>query len=275
MWLTSALRNASHHLFIAEDSGRPVCHLKASLDVKVPKTAWLLAKWQTILLENTLVQKDGKNVQSGPFKGMVYTGVIATECSRLPRLLGYYERTLRLVTDKIISRGNPLVIDVGCAEGYYAVGLAMQMPQTRVWVRDTNPKAQANCAKLVALNGVADRVKIGVIITHGDFDICSGQDTIVICDIEGAERELLDADKAPGLLQADILVESHACDDAGLTETLRKRFAPTHDVERFDSAVDSSVLPPGMESLRDLDRLIALWEWRTGPTPWPWMRRRK
>jgi len=21
----------------------------------------------------------------------------------------------------------------------------------------------------------------------------------------------------------------------------------------------------------DLDRLIALWEWRTGPTPWLWM----
>lgn len=39
LWLTSALRNASHHLFIAEDRGRPVCHLKASFDLKVPKTA--------------------------------------------------------------------------------------------------------------------------------------------------------------------------------------------------------------------------------------------
>ena len=94
----------------------------------------------------------------------------------------------------------------------------------------------------------------------------------MICDIEGAERELLDPDKAPGLLQADILVESHECDDAGLTETLRKRFAPTHDVETFDRAVDSSVLPPWMESLSDLDRLIALWEWRAGSTPWLWMR---
>jgi len=242
---------------------------------KLTQASRLLAKWRTILLENTLVQKDGENVQSGPFKGMVYAGVTATEGSRLPRLIGYYERTLRPVIDEIISRGYPLVIDVGCAEGYYAVGLAIQMPQTRVWARGTNPKAQANCAKLAALNGVADRIKIGSILTHGDFDICSGQDTIVICDIEGAERELLDPDKAPGLLQADILVESHECDDAGLTETLRKRFAPTHDVETFDRAVDSSVLPPWMESLSDLDRLIALWEWRAGPTPWLWMRCRR
>jgi hypothetical protein len=241
---------------------------------KLTQASRLLAKWRTILLENTLVQKDGENVQSGPFKGMVYNGVTATECSRLPRLIGYYERTLRPVIDEIISCGYPLVIDVGCAEGYYAVGLAMQMPQTCVWARDTNPKAQANCAQLAALNGVADRVKIGGIIAHGDFDICSGQDTIVICDIEGAERKLLDPDKAPGLLQADILVESRECDDAGLTETLQKRFATTHDVERFDRAVDSSVLPPWMESLSDLDRLIALWEWRSGSTPWLWMRRR-
>ena len=39
---------------------------------KLTQASRLLAKWRTILLENTLVQKDGENVQSGPFKGMVY-----------------------------------------------------------------------------------------------------------------------------------------------------------------------------------------------------------
>lgn len=80
----------------------------------------------------------------------------------------------------------------------------------------------------------------------------------MICDIEGAECELLDPDKAPGLLQADILVESHECNDASLTETLQQRFASAHDTERFDSVVVSSVLPHWMESLSDLDLSIAL-----------------
>jgi hypothetical protein len=26
-----------------------------------------------------------------------------------------------------------------------------------------------------------------------------------------------------------------------------------------------------MQELSDLDRLLALWEWRSGPTPWLWM----
>jgi hypothetical protein len=29
-----------------------------------------------------------------------------------------------------------------------------------------------------------------------------------------------------------------------------------------------------MDTLSDFDRLIALWEWRIGPTPWLWMTRK-
>tara|TARA_B100000768_G_scaffold168796_1_gene173923 strand:- start:95 stop:541 length:447 start_codon:yes stop_codon:yes gene_type:complete len=39
LWLTSALQNTNHHLFIAEDRGRPVSHIKASFDLKEQKMA--------------------------------------------------------------------------------------------------------------------------------------------------------------------------------------------------------------------------------------------
>jgi hypothetical protein len=52
---------------------------------------------------------------------------------------------------------------------------------------------------------------------------------------------------------------------------LAARFAPTHTVTRLDRQLDASTLPAWMEELSDLDRLIALWEWRGGPTPWLWM----
>jgi len=80
----------------------------------------------------------------------------------------------------------------------------------------------------------------------------------VICDIERAERDFLDPDEAPGLLQAGILVKSHECNHAVLMETVQQRSVPAHVVERCHCAVNS---------LSDLDRLIALWEWRVGPTP--------
>ena len=43
---------------------------------KLTQALRLLTKWRTVVLENSLVQNDGEIVQSGTFKGMVYTGFV-------------------------------------------------------------------------------------------------------------------------------------------------------------------------------------------------------
>ena len=48
------------------------------------------------------------------------------------------------------------------------------------------------------------------------------------------------------------------------------RFKASHHITRIGRQIDAR-LPDWMEELSDLDRLIALWEWRSGPTPWLWM----
>lgn len=232
-----------------------------------------LAKWRSELIGNTLANRSGTIVQAGPFKGMDY-GVRASEGSRAARLLGAYEASLAPVIEDIVARAYDLIVDVGSAEGYYAVGLARRMQGARVLARDANPKAQSLCAALAALNGVQGRVEIGGLMDHADFDICRDMRSVVICDIEGAEADLLDPARAPGLLAADILVETHDCITPGLSQLIAGRFAATHSVQVIGRALDDSGLPPWMESLSDLDRLIALWEWRTGPTPWLWMQRK-
>ena len=229
-----------------------------------------LAKWRSELISNTIVGRSGTQVLSGPFKGMDYP-VRASEGSRAARLLGSYESSLAPVIEEIVTKAYRVVIDVGSAEGYYAVGLARRLPQARVLARDANPKAQALCAALAAANGVADRVEIGGLMDHADFDLCNEQKTLVVCDIEGAESELLDPELAPGLADADILVEAHDCMRPGLSHMLVERFRATHHIRVFGRRLDDSGLPDWMEGLSDLDRLVALWEWRSGPTPWLWM----
>jgi Met-10+ like-protein len=229
-----------------------------------------LAKWRSELISNTLVERSGTTVLSGPFKGMNYA-VRASEGSRASRLLGAYEASLAPVIEEIVTKGYPVVVDVGSAEGYYAVGLARRMRSARILARDANPKAQELCRALAAANDVADRVEIGGLMDHADFDICLKQRTLVVCDIEGAEAELLDPVAAPGLRQADILVECHDCMRQGLSHLLVERFKATHTIRLLGRRLDDSGLPDWMESLSDLDRLVALWEWRGGPTPWLWM----
>lgn len=230
----------------------------------------LLAKWRARLIENTVIQKSGHTIKHGPFTGMNY-GVQASEGGGVPRLLGGYEPSLAPVIDEIVASGPDLIIDVGSAEGYYAVGLARRLPNATIWARDANPNAQQKCAKLAALNGVADRVEIGGIMSHADFDICARHRTVVICDIEGAEGALLNPARATGLFAADILVECHPDADRTIVSTLQDRFAATHKITRIDRDLDTAALPKWMHGSSDLDRLLALWEWRTAPTPWLWM----
>lgn len=231
----------------------------------------LLAKWRGGILANTIAARSGTRVLGGPFEGMD-CGTAVSEGSRSARLLGCYEASLIPIIEEIIARAYPLVIDIGSAEGYYAIGLARRMPQSRIMARDQSAVAQAMCGALAALNGVADRVEVGGLFAHADFALTLAQPTLILCDIEGAEVELLDPARAPGLMAADILVECHDCLRPGITQTLTNRFAPSHDVQRIDRALDTSTLPPWMDELSDIDRLIALWEWRAGPTPWLWMR---
>ena len=231
----------------------------------------LLGKWRARLLENTLIAQSGTKVLSGPFQGLDYS-VSASEGGRIPRLLGCYEKTLHPIFDHIIDQKPALIIDVGCAEGYYAVGLALRLRRATIWARDMDETAQEKCRELAEVNGVAGRVKVGGELTHADFDICRAQHTVVICDIEGAEAVLMDPEKAKGLRRADILIEVHETgSETSLLDALEERFAQTHTAQRLHRDVSTQSLPDWMEGLSDMDRLIALWEWRAIPTPWLWL----
>jgi hypothetical protein len=232
-----------------------------------------LAKWRSIVLANTQIARRGSRVAAGPFAGMDYA-VAASEGGRAPRLLGLYEASLHPVIETVVARAYPQVVDIGCAEGYYAVGLARRMPDTVVHARDSDPRAQALCAELARANGVADRLRIGPAMTHAELALCAAARTFVLCDIEGAEGALLDPVACPALAEADLLVEVHEGMRPGLIQTISARFAPTHRVTRIDRSLRADLLPDWAEELSDLDRLLLLWEWRASPTPWLWMERR-
>jgi len=232
-----------------------------------------LAKWRSTLIGTSLRARLGPVVAAGPFRGMIYD-VAASEGSYPARLLGCYEASLAPVIEAAIALAYPLVIDVGCAEGYYAVGLARRMPQATVWARDASDRAQRLCRELSAQNGVANRVQVGGILTHADLGVCAAQPTFIFCDIEAAEGELLDPAAAPALTRADILVEVHEGMKPGLMALLTGRFADSHQITRIDRKLDDAALPAMAHDWSDLDRLLALWEWRAGPTPWLWLQTR-
>ncbi|MEM7268721.1 MAG: hypothetical protein AAF401_05655 [Pseudomonadota bacterium] len=230
-----------------------------------------LATWRAILLSDHLVGRDGTTISSGPFEGMTYVER-ASEGSLSARLLGAYEFSLFGVIEEIITSAYGTLIDIGCSDGYYAVGFARRMPNTRVLAYDTDAAARDQCAALAGSNGVSDRITIGATFSSADFALCLEKRTIVFCDIEGAEDELLRPEASPGLAAADILVESHEILKPGLTDELTRRFEATHDITRLGRRLTTDPLPDWAEGLSELDRLLMLWDWRGGSTPWLWMK---
>lgn len=236
----------------------------------------LLSKWRSILIQNTLLQQSGTLVQEGPLKGMDFLSRSAEGC-HIAKLLGCYEQPLQPYIELAIQAAYPLILNIGCAEGYYAVGMARRMPNTRVLAFDLNPKAQEVCAALAAKNGVSDRVSVGAIFKPEDFARHADQKTLVLCDIEGAERDLLDPVRAPALTGMDIIVESHECLVAGMTRMLIERFSSTHEIVQVEDNGQRSLssISVWFNNLAHLDQLLAVWEWRSGPTPWLVMKARQ
>lgn len=227
----------------------------------------VLAIWRSRGIAARFIRDAGAKVHSGPFRGMNYFD-FATEGALSPRILGTYEAELHPFLLRFADGDLDCVIDVGCAEGYYAVGLARLMPAATVHAYDIDPAALEACAKLAAMNGVADRVILGRTFTPDLFQTFADRRCLVLMDVEGAEDDLLTPDAAPALRDMRIIVETHDCFRPGVLERLMGRFAATHDIQRLNPVGKSADLMPIMPGASTLDMLLATWEWRPRPTPW-------
>jgi hypothetical protein len=187
-----------------------------------------------------------------------------------PKLLGTYERELHSTVERIIATPYDVVLDVGAAEGYYAVGLALRMPTTIVHAYDINSIALGTLRELALRNGVAARVAIGHECDHKTIQRLATHRAMLICDIEGDEASLLDPSRAPALSRTDILVEVHDGPMSNeIHDCLVDRFSRTHSITLIPYAGRSAADCPSMPGLRtDTERLAAVEEYRLRGILW-------
>ena len=209
-------------------------------------------------------------VLDGPFAGMKYE---ARPGGNVPKMVGCYELELHPVIEKIVARQYASIVNVGCAEGYYAVGLAMRSPASRVYAYDIDAESRRLCEKLAVENECGERVCVRGRCDAGELvNVLTARPALVFCDCEGFELELLDPRQAPALKQCDILVELHDNFVPGLSEKLLPRFAATHEIEKTRSVPRRAGLRPELAMLSDRDQARALGEGRLGVMEWAWLR---
>ena len=215
------------------------------------------------------VERHGLEVRHGPLAGMSYLpGLEGTSGDLVAKLLGAYEAELHPVFERWVASGATRVIDVGSAEGYYAVGLAHAMPQATVYAYDIDPEARALCAQLASINAVTDRVVVEGECTPATLADHPEDGVLLLSDCEGYERTLLDPAAAPRLKRWTILVELHEFLDAGITDTLRTRFAGTHAIEVIDGTQRDGSAYPELSGVEPDARRALLSENRPGAMRW-------
>lgn len=185
-------------------------------------------------LEGLVKKRTGLCVQRGPFSGLKYVER-SVGSTLMPKLLGIYERELIPAVEEIIAGGFERVIDIGAAEGYYTIGLAQRIPGVLVHAYEMNEQGRTLLSQMATLNGVSERVLVHGRCEPDDLRACLSAEgrTAVICDAEGHESVLLDPEQVPLLARAHILVEMHELFLPGVTETIRSRFAATHEITQI------------------------------------------
>lgn len=182
---------------------------------------------------------DDLRVRSGPFQGMRYPGPEAAGSALTPKLLGTYEQELHPVLERLITKNYTDFIDIGCAEGYYAIGMALRLPRLRVHAYDTLKAARQLCQSMAELNGVAERVSVQAVCTQETlirFPI-SGP-TLVVCDCETYEKQLFTPSVAEALRHCDILIETHDFMDLSISTRLEEVLGATHHLTSVASVDD-------------------------------------
>ena len=136
---------------------------------------------------NKFINSIGTNIINGPFKGMKYISESVGSC-HMPKILGIYENEIYPTLLNFLSNSD-LFVDIGAAEGYYAVGSAIKYPNLNVIAFEMDKIGRQYISNLKKRNNV-DNVEIRKKFSNVDFFSIqkSAYNRITyLIDIEGEE----------------------------------------------------------------------------------------
>jgi predicted RNA methylase len=206
---------------------------------------------------------NGSTVLHGPFAGMKYPVESILSRHSVPMLLGSYERELHEIIDASLCCKYKLVIDVGGAEGYYAVGFALK-GKSPVVTFDADARELELCKEMARLNKVEDAITARHWCSPEALrELTAGARCFILSDCEGYETELFDEATVEALRRSDVLIEIHG--DA--YEPLLERFSKTHAVRTLAASARSANDYPELACLGgDAARAVA--EYRSPGQRW-------
>ena len=212
-----------------------------------------VSRWPTpreVALRTVLATSGGR-VTSGPFAGMFIDDSVISwgDGDLVPKLLGTYECECHDFLTSLPIKEVEQVINVGSAEGYYAVGMARAYQHAKVWAVDTDAVARQATYENARLNNVADRVTIVKSAEDLPVSELRKKPSVWIVDVEGAELKVLEEYGFENLQEAFLLVELHPFVFPNVEDRLARALSRSHSIEVIEQGPRN---PHGISALSKL-----------------------
>jgi hypothetical protein len=213
-------------------------------------------------------------VAYGPFKGMkLNKNVWWSKNDRITQTLGVYEEHVLKKMCLFADKGAKKLIDVGAADGYFAVGMAYSKIYSNVVAFEIETEGQNRILENATANKCEDKV---LICGEADVDSIAKKITIedkstVLIDIEGGEYDLLSEKMLEILSDNYVICELHPWmvkDGHSRQKSLLDRASQVFNVELIKRDNYSPNMFPEFDDLSDEIRLIALGEGRAKNMQW-------
>jgi len=228
----------------------------------------LEAEWGCSALSKKFVAEQGPKVLRGPLQGVVF--VPETHHRHItPKLLGAYEEELHPVLEDLLRISYDTIVDVGAADGAYAIGFARRQPAAHVFAFDTDSWSRHVVQLMKQRNRVSNLSVHGACTPEQLQDILKpAMRSFLLSDCEGFENLLLDPQKVPALTRCNLVVELHEQPAPGVTERLNLRFQDTHRLSLISSRESDPSSFPEISSLSRADQYLAVSDLRFQPQQW-------
>lgn len=217
---------------------------------------------------NFVFQTTSGVVQNGLFKNLKY----AENRERMyNKILGTYEKQLQIFIKDAILKNPDIIINIGCGDGYYGLGLAKILQNSKSILVDINDtellraksNAKANNLNNVSfLNDISDQELSDLINSH--------KKPFIFIDIEGGEYKYLDSSRYNYLSKCLMMIETHDFIHNGITNLLATKFSSTHKIYII-SDTEKDIMDDFLDHVPLDDKLIFQSEGRPQNMKWMYL----
>ena len=183
------------------------------------------------------------------------------------KILGLYENQ---ILDWFQNKYFDLFIDIGAADGYYAVGLLISKKVERAITFEISNSDIEISKSLAIANGVFDKIDFRGKATEDEITLIlpQSQNGLILMDIEGGEFELVSENLLKLAKNYSFFIELHEFFDTDLERDFIELCCKFHDVEIIYGFNRNFPIDQFLLRLSDNDRALLLSEGRPNGMKW-------